>query len=193
MAREEITYNFMKCNFKNRTFITPDIVLTNKHDEFDKKKNNCENRVLFCFRNDVEKALDADTIASIEKLIKSKGYIIKKFDTETNKVISDKEREKVLNETMRIFSDSDYVITDRLHGMIFSVINGIPCLAFDNTTRKVSGVASKWLSNDNVIIYNSKHTLIEQINLLFEMKRFVYNPQKALSVFDAVFEEINGE
>ena len=37
------------------------------------------------------------------------------------------------------------MITDRLHGMVFSAITGTPCIAMDNVSHKVYG-AYQWLS-----------------------------------------------
>ena len=38
------------------------------------------------------------------------------------------------------------VITDRLHGMIIAALANTPCLAFDNLSKKVSGV-NAWIKN----------------------------------------------
>lgn len=192
MARDEATYNLMKNNFDNKIFFTPDVVLTQKYTPSESEQNHSGHSVsvLLCFRHDVEKSLNSETISKIEKILSSKGYLIKKIDTETYKVIYSEKREKILKETMREFSGSSYVITDRLHGMIFSAINGIPCLAFDNTTHKVSGVANKWLNNNNVMVYDPTAELDDQINLLLKKKKYVYNPTKAISAFNAAFEEI---
>ena len=47
------------------------------------------------------------------------------------------------------FADVQLVITDRLHSMIFSIIGGTKCIAFDNKTKKVSGVYDEWLKNES--------------------------------------------
>ena len=43
------------------------------------------------------------------------------------------------------FSSVQLVVTDRLHGMVFSAITGTPCIALDNISHKVYG-AYQWLS-----------------------------------------------
>ena len=45
-------------------------------------------------------------------------------------------REQLLKQKIEEFQSAELVITDRLHGMIFSVITGTPCIAFDNLMRK---------------------------------------------------------
>lgn len=187
MAREKSTYDLMKKYFKNDTYITPDIVLTKKYIDSKCENDNHSNTVLLCFRNDVEKLIDKDIVETIEKIIVSKGYMIKKFDTETYKVIPYTQRKAVLDETMKMFLSCQCVITDRLHGMIFSAINGIPCLAFDSTTRKVSGVANEWLRSENIIVYNNRASLENQIKLLLEKKHFIFDQENIIKVFDNIF------
>ena len=44
------------------------------------------------------------------------------------------------------FKHARLVITDRLHGMIFSAITGTPCVALNNSNGKV-GFEYEWLKN----------------------------------------------
>lgn len=43
------------------------------------------------------------------------------------------------------FRSAELVVTDRLHGMIFAVITGTPCLALDSATGKVGQFYRDWL------------------------------------------------
>ena len=45
-----------------------------------------------------------------------------------------------MKKKLAAFSEVKLVITDRLHGMLFSAITHTPCIAIDNLSRKVSGV-----------------------------------------------------
>src|SRR5699024_1734022 len=60
-------------------------------------------------------------------------------------------RKKYLERKFKEFSTSKLVVTDRLHGMIFSLITGTPCIAFDNISKKVSGVY-EWFKDTGYII-----------------------------------------
>ena len=51
-----------------------------------------------------------------------------------------KQGKKKFKKIIKQFSKSKLVVTDRLHGMILSVITGTNCIAFDNSSGKVSGV-----------------------------------------------------
>ena len=61
-------------------------------------------------------------------------------DVEKNGDILLERREEVIIEKLNEFRRYKLVITDRLHGMILSVISGTPWLARDNSSKKVSGV-----------------------------------------------------
>ena len=39
------------------------------------------------------------------------------------------------------------VLTDRLHGMIFGIITGTPCVVIDNKNHKISEVYNSWLKD----------------------------------------------
>jgi exopolysaccharide biosynthesis predicted pyruvyltransferase EpsI len=39
------------------------------------------------------------------------------------------------------------VVTDRLHGLIFSVIHGTPCVAIENSNHKIRSTWQTWLSD----------------------------------------------
>lgn len=44
------------------------------------------------------------------------------------------------------FARARCVVTDRLHGLIFSAISGAPCVAIENNNHKIRGVAESWLA-----------------------------------------------
>ena len=44
------------------------------------------------------------------------------------------------------FARSSLVVTDRLHGMIYCCVTGIPCVALDSKSKKTSGVY-EWIKD----------------------------------------------
>lgn len=52
-----------------------------------------------------------------------------------------------LKEIWLAFALSKLVVTDRLHGMIFCVITGTPCLAIDSSNARVSRFYTAWLQD----------------------------------------------
>lgn len=66
-----------------------------------------------------------------------------------------------LNQICEKMKKARFIITDRLHAMILAVLNGVPCLAIDNKTGKVSGVYD-WLKNNSMVVIIDDETEIEE-------------------------------
>lgn len=69
------------------------------------------------------------------------------------------------------------VITDRLHGMIFAAITGTPCIAFDNISKKVSGVY-KWIESlEYIKVVNSFEEFVDAYNYIdnLDEKQLTYS------------------
>lgn len=162
MAREDSSFNKMKVAFPSCQVVeVPDVVLTWKVKTSIRR---VEKRAIVCFRDDGEKLVkDCDKYEVIEEL-KKKGFCVIEVDTEKHKRISaDKRIEEVMG-ILEMFASAEIVITDRLHGMIFSCITNTPCIAYDNYNRKISGVY-KWVRNVNFLcMRDEKQSLDFQIN-----------------------------
>ena len=62
------------------------------------------------------------------------------------------ERKEELENILALIATSKLVITDRYHGLIFSVITGTPCLVFKSLDHKISeGV--KWFAHLDWVHY----------------------------------------
>lgn len=148
-AREEKTYKFLKQYFKSdKIFLCPDIVLSKSLQISNKNKKS--EKIVFCIRSDKESALSKPKLENIINNIKTNEIIF--TDTQINKNnMTIETRKKELNKIINLFSESKLVITDRLHGMILCAITNTPCLAIDNSNRKVSGVYEKWLKEKSSI------------------------------------------
>ena len=96
-------------------------------------------------RDDKEKTISDEQIANIVKLVK----IIKekRFDTvvEVKCSVIGKYREILLLNKLKEFAECEMLITDRLHGMIFSYITSTPCIAIGNRTGKSYYAYNDWL------------------------------------------------
>ena len=99
---------------------------------------------MFCLRGDLEKQADTKVLESIKRELVVRGYEVLETSTVSGRNISKQEREQSVREKLEEFSQAELVITDRLHGMIFSAITSTPCIAMDNLSRKVSG-GYEWL------------------------------------------------
>ena len=172
-AREEVTYKWIKEIYPNKkVLITPDIVLYLK---FENISNQKEKIALLCLRKDVEKSINDEKINDIESTVK-KYYQVKYTDTVVNKRITEKNRNQELEEKLKEFSNSELIVTDRLHGMIFAAITKTPCIAIGNYNYKVKGVY-EWIKNLGYIKF------IEDINMLDEsIKEVLQQTERKYSI-----------
>ena len=75
---------------------------------------------------------------------------------------------------------SRVVITDRLHCMIFCAITGTPCVVFDNSNKKISGVYNQWMSEIPYIkLFDN-----DQKDLAFSVALELYNNDFNIESFD---------
>ena len=75
----------------------------------------------------------------IEDFLQKSNWTITKTDMYANCVVTKKNRDECVKSKMNEFASAKIVITDRLHGMIFSAITGTPCIVFGNYNYKVEG------------------------------------------------------
>ena len=122
-------------------------------------ESNKNNEILLCFRNDKEK-VDRN-IEYIKTKISEKKYNIKEVSTVCEDTIPYPLGEKYLWKKLKEFSEARLVITDRLHGMIFSALVGTPCIAFDNLSGKVFGVYSYLKLNENIRLVSDEDNFNE--------------------------------
>lgn len=167
-VRKEILYN--KDNVEN----VPDIALYLNFTEFEIERKG----VLLCLRSDKERVIDDFTKKSLIELLESKKKSVKITDTVVDYWIPISERKNEIDKKVNEFKSAELVITDRLHGVILSVITGTPCLFFDNATKKISGVYDLWLKDISNIKYSSFNSLSKDLEELIDMKPCKYSNDK---------------
>lgn len=147
----------------NNILLVPDMAL------FQMKKvmvHGVCKRIVFSIREDIEKNSHGINVEELKKYYEKKGYICESSSTVLNrKYVPYKERMKYIQEVVKDYSRSDIVVTDRLHSMIFALSAGTRCIAFDNKTKKVSGVYNKWLSNKSGLLVVDDETKINILNV----------------------------
>lgn len=110
---------------------------------------------LVCLRSDREALTSKRDRDQYIRLLESRFGVVNSISTLTKRVVSPQRRNKIINAKIAQFGAAEIVVTDRLHGMIFSVLAGTPCIALNNITGKVFGVKEKWLSGyPGVVIAN---------------------------------------
>lgn len=142
---------------------------------------------LICFRDDIESSVKPDTEEIVIEVLKKHDLSIKKFNMKAGCVSFFNQRNSIIEEKIRIIQRSRIVVTDRLHCMVMCVITGTPCVAFDNLTRKVSGVY-RWIEdNEYIRIVNDIESMKVSIEELLNIKIETNYKHKRI---DALFEKL---
>ena len=93
------------------------------------------------------------------------GEVFNEYDTTLNKLIPRRNRKKELKDALSIFRSHKLVITDRFHGVIFSVITKTPCIVMKTIDHKLPASVG-WFSELNyVFLEDDINRLSETINL----------------------------
>ncbi|MBR1540011.1 MAG: polysaccharide pyruvyl transferase family protein [Clostridia bacterium] len=145
--RENLSYDKMKKRMDN-VIIVPDTVMY-LTDKIEKNPSISRDKIMLCFRNDREKVTENDIIEETVELFNHHEYRdIEIMDTHLGEIrIKPEEKEEIFDSIIKKFQSAKLVITDRLHGMIFALITKTPCIALDNSTKKISATYHTWLEN----------------------------------------------
>lgn len=166
-ARESLSYKNMKESFTNEVLFCPDIVLSLKTPDVSPRRNN----VIAIMRNDVERLSDNNK-DELLKQVKEK-YQVKFSDNNIPKpmIVKKKQRQEVVFKRLLEIKKSEFIITDRLHGMIFSAITRTPCVVFNNSNNKVKFSYLDWLKDDPLIFYAENKSVQEITCWISEIKK----------------------
>lgn len=157
-------------NANIKVMLVPDIVLSLENNHTSKRK-----KCVLCFRNDKEKILDDLDKKNIDGFISSNGLVCQEYSTVYPKYVSLRNRKGKIDETLRVFSEARFVITDRLHGLILATISGTPVLFFDNITKKVS-LTAEFLSDIENVINSKNYDCVETaLKVLKSKKEYPYS------------------
>lgn len=136
MARDVVSYKLAKKHFPQcRTNLCPDFVLY-LDDELSAwaSRQDRSERVLLCLRHDEESILDTE---DRHRLAEALPYPCDTYDTTIPRPIPRASRRAELDRTVDLFSSHALVVTDRMHGMVFSVVTRTPCIALPTVDHKI--------------------------------------------------------
>lgn len=168
--RENNAYQRFKKYFPDvKCELCPDMVLSLKKTEPRVERN----QVVCCLRNDGESYITGAQRKSIITQMRNEFSNVVLRDTVDVSV--DECTEAVFEETLHNFwsmlRSSRVVVTDRLHCMIFCVITGTPCVAIDNSNKKISGVYNEWLGEINWVKFATDSDLSNISSLAKEVAK----------------------
>ena len=121
-----------------RAEFAPDIALSLVEDY----RPNASQRhgIYFCFRNDAEGFYPRADIQALQQQFVAAGHTTAQGDTQYHRKLTFRNRERVVLDTIAKHGCFRVVLTDRLHGMVFSIIARTPCVVLRNCDHKLAGM-----------------------------------------------------
>lgn len=189
-VREKKSYEFMRKYIPDvKVKLVPDMVMG-----LDIPLKNIQRKdILVCMRADKEKAISKENQDSIMAILR-RNYPECKLDftdTVVNHNIFPDDRETKVQAKLNQFATHKLVVTDRLHGMIFSVITNTPCIAFGNINGKVKDVYETWFQDIDYIKYAQDiSSFVEIINTLDINQEYTYSFKTLNGILDEICKGI---
>ncbi len=169
-ARDSISFDLMKQYFNCDVFQMHDVVSMYDGTSFESKDRD---GILVCLRSDKESALNCNEKQRIIEVCESISKNIVITDTCTQYNIDTKDRIDILEKKLKLFGKADVVVTDRLHGMIFSIITETPCVVLGNNHHKVLETYKTFSNCDYIKYVNSCNEVEKAIKELMEPGRII--------------------
>lgn len=157
-ARESITYakldNIFNEHANVNVSLVPDIVMSATAEVLGAKDTLEPSGILRCLRDDKEAALSVEQYTMLDNALANTGYAIEKTDTHAGgSQLGELYCSKLLADKLSQFRSAKLVVTDRLHGMILSLLSGTPCLVLPNANHKIRQTQLDWLQNHPRLIF----------------------------------------
>lgn len=146
------------------------------------------NGIIMCIRKDKEKFYSASEIEGMYKKL-SQNYSLTFSDTHIGRSVLPENRFKEIQNLIDKISKHKVTVTDRFHGVVFSILSRTPCVVLRSSDHKiVDGV--KWFADCEGIYYAEN---IDEVPALVE-KASKVNAFKApdfTHYFDDLYNELN--
>lgn len=173
-SREKVSYQKMQEIYSsNNIYIVPDIVLYLNKIPF--MEEMVRNDILLCIRNDRESSITIETESELINLSRKYAEKIRYTDTVMSylpDIFNEEVVSKVVYRKLIEFRKASVVITDRLHGMIFSAICATPCLVLENYNHKVSSFYYTWFQKIPYIhLYHKEESMEMELEKLLTLQK----------------------
>lgn len=150
-ARESVSRDKLRTLFADHTNVqigyVPDVVLSSSSAELGFDGRPESSGILLCMRDDRERSLAPEQLAQLRKTLEETGQGITVTDTHAGGARLDEAHcAHLLADKLAQFAGARLVVTDRLHGMILSLVAGTPCLVLPNSNHKIQQTWTDWLS-----------------------------------------------
>lgn len=169
-------------------FLVPDIVLWLR-DAIPARSRT--DKILVCMRDDKEKISSTCGLENLWMELERRGFKVENISTVLERDISKETREKEVEQKLEQFAGARLVITDRLHGMIFSAITSTPCIAMDNLSQKVSG-GYEWIRYlDFICLLHGEELSMEMIDQMLICEHQAYRNEQLEKYYEKIKEVIH--
>lgn len=181
-TRDERSYNFVKNSYNCKCLLLPDIALT-LNFKFDYNREG----IGVLFRNDKEQFLPynyKETVISVINQMKEKNIDINHHPVD---IVSN--RSNMVKNILKTYSKCRLIITDRLHGMVFSALTNTPCIVFNNSYGKIFDLYDVWLKDIKSITFTNllpENELLELVKQKLTTSYDLFNS----NFFENKFEEL---
>ncbi|WP_192816129.1 polysaccharide pyruvyl transferase family protein [Oenococcus oeni] len=190
--RDKISWSFArdKMGISKNNFLVPDtvIALTRSINYFHSTREG----ILKVFRSDIEKENVFDSQKESLSKYLSKIEYIQVFDTVHHELefFGKAKRKRIIKKTLNLFSLKKLIITDRLHGLIFSVITNTPVIVFDNNNHKISNFVHTWLDDFSFVYLVKTEDSTEKIRQVAHNFLYHYDRNSYIKNNDALYRNI---
>ena len=190
IAREKKSYKLLNDLYHHPTkLLTPDIVLSTTMGDYGVTVNNRSGGLLV-LRNDVEKQMSDSDREEIIRSLNENGIAFRVTDMDSNEPVTKENRKDLVRKKLQEFADAEFVITDRLHGMVFAAITETPCIVFSNYNQKVKGTY-EWISCLPYIKYaRDVRDSLSVLQELFTMNCCRFDNKPLIRKYDDLIKEI---
>ncbi|HFU4233395.1 TPA: polysaccharide pyruvyl transferase family protein [Streptococcus suis] len=190
LVREKFSKLFIENNFKDaHSILVPDVVTYLNKSYFNFNDCDTSNSVLFVMRRDKE---GLDHQVAIEKIKDSiNDFSIQTTDTVVQYAVRPWNRLKEVEKKLRQFRSSRLVITDRLHGMVFSAIAEVPCIVLNNNNYKIKGVYDWLKDQSNIQFVEDLDFLQDIIQKLLEISNEEFKNQDLRNELSTVIQKLD--
>lgn len=187
-SRDKGTFEKMRAIAPRATHrFVPDIVLYH-----DASTNTDRSGALLCLRDDKERVVEGYAAATLASTLKARGLAVSATSTVVAKPgrIGEWNRQEILAAKWSEFRSAKVVVTDRLHGMIFSAITGTPCVALDNVSHKVSQ-GNEWIAHiENIKVASTVNEVPALLDEVLAAGPCTYDRAPLASYHEAMREAI---
>lgn len=185
LARDKYSFGIMTKYFKTLSARTVDVVLSQKV-----QGNALREGAMICLRGDKESILSDENRRDIVNIVSSLYSKVVTTDTVIEFDGNKNERFERLSDKLDAFQNAEIVITDRLHGLIFSVITSTPCVVLPTVNTKITSAFEDLDMAAGIALIKSAEELRDAMLNLQSCSDIDYDSRLVVEHYKAILDKI---